>query len=80
MGLDRHHVRRVQRVLDALVGATPRVDVPHAILACEDAGVALRIGLAFGMSVADVAAEHAALLAAPPDVTGWPVLKPGPSA
>ena len=46
--LDLAHLQRVAAILDGIPGGT---DVPHAILALEDALVCLTLALRFGLSL-----------------------------
>ena len=61
MALDRAHLARIQAVLDALVATTPETPraVPLAILAVEDAYVALSLGLGLGLPLARIRDQHA---------------------
>ncbi len=53
--LDRAHIQRITAILETFDGA----NIPHAMLACEDAYAALALGLLAGLpSVADVLINH----------------------
>jgi hypothetical protein len=56
--MNRAHLERIRAVLEVLTSA----DVPHAILACEDAQVALVLGLQMGLTVPQILAQHVAIL------------------
>lgn len=58
--LDQAHVARIQAVLEAL---PENVELARLMLACEDAYVALGLGVSCGLTLAQVRTQHAALVA-----------------
>lgn len=61
--LDRRHLETIARILEAI--AVVESSTPRAILACEDAYVALRLGLSFRLTPKQIASEHDAIMAEP---------------
>lgn len=58
--LDQAHVACIQAVLDALPEDVP---LARLMLACQDAYVALGIGLGCGLTLAQIRTQHATLVA-----------------
>ena len=52
--IDKAHIERIRKVLEVLQGE----DTAYAVLACEDAQVALTMGVAFGLTANQVLEKH----------------------
>lgn len=74
--LDERHITTIRRVLEALAGVEP--NPIRAILACEDAAVALMVGGHFGWTTQKVVDEFDRMALIPDDILaaireGWKV-------
>jgi hypothetical protein len=59
--LDMRHIETIARILEAI--ATVESDTARAVIACEDAYVALSFGLSLGLTPKHIAAQHDKLMA-----------------
>jgi hypothetical protein len=56
VAIDRRHLETIARILETI--QVVEHEPVRAMLACEDAIVALRLGLRFGLTLPEIAAQH----------------------